>query len=117
MTIPCSFSRLSIFHLSLSLVPHQHEVVRMSSLVHAVIVFLGKINNLDQTAPELFENLAFGCFRIEIVLLTVVGLCNHTLYCRLDDIRCNEIALFLGEHNVLRIDTVIVALIIRSLGQ
>lgn len=110
-------SHRSICHCNVNVqYPHKSNDW-LSSLVHVVIVFLWKINNLDQTASKFFQNLPFGCFRIVIILLTVVGLGNHTLYCRLNDIGSNEVAWLFGRHYVLRFDAVIVALIVRSLDQ
>lgn len=105
-----------LFHLSCATMAAA-QINRLPSLVHVVIVFLWKINNLDQTASEFLKNLPFGCFRIVIILLTVIGLGNHTLYRRLDDIGCDEIAWFFGRHSVFRFDAVVVALIVCSLSQ
>lgn len=84
------------------------------SLVYVVIVFLWKIYNLDQAASEFFENLSFRGFCIVVILLTVVGLRNHTLYRRLNDIGCDEIAWFFRWHRVFGFDGIVVALIVRS---
>lgn len=85
--------------------------------VRIFIVFLGKINNFHQTASKFFENFPFRCFRIEIILLTIVGLRNDTLYGRLNDIGRNEIAWFLGRYGIFRLDAVVVPLTVRSFHQ